>query len=405
MPQSISQALVVLFMLVSIVTASGCRAPECAQSSDCPGEACIDGNCSSCSFSSDCGANGACSAGKCVERQCEATADCQSGICSDGLCRACAGNSECDAGLICSSGSCIKPECVTTPDCADGKACDNGVCVLCTTDEQCGNPASKACNHGKCIERECTIPSHCMDGKVCDMGLCEPCSATLPCPDQLGCIAGACQPCTMDSDCGTGRECRESLCVILCTQNGDCSQKGALGCRGRHQEKPCGTDGFCGGENSVWPAGAICDACGMAEGGCPSGMCDEDLVCMCDTNDDCPPALACKGGRCRGCTLDSDCRCGHYCEAQECHAACKSDSECPGEARCNTSNGRCAFCLVDTDCPEGEVCYEDGCVGPCSSQLFGGCAPFVTCNDNDRCGGCGSCTKGPTPHAPLPACP
>jgi hypothetical protein len=405
MSQTISRAALVFFLLASIPAVPGCFTPECQKTSDCPGEACVEGNCTACFYSAECGAEEVCSAGACLPRECATTPDCPSGACFDGLCQPCATATDCGGDLVCNAGACVTPECATTADCTMGRACDGGLCVLCTSDAQCGNPASEACHHGACVTRECSDPSHCTGGTVCDMGLCEPCSATLQCPDQLGCTGGVCQPCTMDPECGSGRQCRSGLCVINCTMDADCATPGALGCRSRYQERPCGSDGFCGGSASPWPQETICDACGKAESGCPSGTCDADLRCTCTTTADCPPLLACIGDRCGACSVDSDCACGHYCAAGECHAGCTGDGDCPSGGRCDTGTGRCALCLVDTDCPSGQLCFEDGCSGPCDGQLGGGCAPFVTCNANQRCGGCGSCTFGPPPLPQVSTCP
>ena len=120
-------------------------------------------------------------------------------------------------------------------------------------------------------------------------------------------------------------------------------------------------------------------------------MCDDDLRCVCASNDECATHLACRGGVCGRCVEDGECRCDQYCAAGECRPRCTSDADCEG-GRCAPA-GHCVICVADDDCPGEERCYEDGCVGPCTGGLFS-CAPFVP-RSNGRCGLCGECDRGP----------
>lgn len=382
-----------------------CAPAECSSASECAEGGCVEGLCAPCYDDAHCEPTQGCVADRCVERECATTADCAGEACFDGFCAPCSADDHCDGELVCSStGACVEPECTVAADCADGRICVASLCVLCTDDVQCGGP-NRACHHGECVDRECSEPDHCTGGTVCDMGLCLPCGPGVACPDLLACVGGVCQACTLDAECAAGRPCRDGRCLPTCVDNGDCGIDGVLGCRSRTQARPCSSDGFCGGRSGPWSTGSICDACGSASAGCPSGECDEDKLCICATNADCPDALVCTGGRCRGCTMDAQCGCGRYCAASECHDRCESDADCPGSSRCDTTTGRCALCLTDADCPDRQVCYEDGCSGPCSGELGGGCAPFVTCHANRRCGGCADCDLGPPDLPAVAPCP
>jgi len=399
---------IALWAAAAVIVLSGCRSSRpCSARSDCLSDEICDANqCvpEQCARTSDCSASDRCDQGRCVMRECLATGDCHGAACIDGACAPCTSASDCGGTLLCNAGACMTRECTTLADCTMGRICNAGLCAPCTADTDCGDPSARACSHGHCVTRECSTNAECTGRELCDQGVCAPCSATLACPNQLACLAGTCSACTMDADCGPGHSCRSGLCFFPCASAADCADPGALGCRDRTGTRSCPTDGFCGGGTGPFPTGAICDACGLATGGCPSGMCDADHRCMCATHADCPAALACTGGRCVACTADADCGCGHYCDAGECHARCGGATDCPG-GHCDASTGRCVSCSSDADCSGGQRCYEDGCAGPCNGMLGGGCAPFVTCSATMRCGDCGSCQFGPPHRASVTTCP
>lgn len=351
-----------------------------------------------CRTVADCMPTELCRSGECVMRECDVSDDCASGACDEGLCVACSSESDCDEGEVCSGGDCTERECVATSDCTGGEACVGGVCLPCTSDGQCS--AGDACHHGSCVERECFASTECSGGLVCDMGRCLPCGPSVACEGLLACIDGACGACTTDAECGTDRRCRSGQCFTLCTVDGvRCSDPGVLGCRDRTEPLPCG-EAFCAGDFRVFGAPSICDACLSASGGCRMGTCDDDLLCPCATNADCPDELTCNGGRCVPCSTDAQCGCDRYCAADECHDRCDDDDDCP-RGRCHPESGRCVPCLTDAECGGGR-CFEDGCQGLCGSLLS--CAPFVPCGDNMRCGFCSECATGPR-NEPVAACP
>jgi len=382
-----------------------CVEAECSATMECGGGACVDRLCAPCRMTLDCDGALVCDGtGACVEPECTTHAECPTdseGACRDGFCRPCRRATDCGTERACDAGVCVEPECVTNAECGATEVCNDGLCGQCRIDGDCD---SMACHHGTCVERECTRSPDCADGRVCDAALCLPCGETVFCDDQLACIEGACAPCTTHEDCGVGRVCGGARCFNPCEADRDCDDREALGCRTREGGRTCMTDSLCGGHSgSPWSGGEICDACGGASGGCPSGICDAELRCLCRDSSECPPSLTCRGGACVGCEFDADCGCDRYCDAQECHDRCAADTDCPSGTRCHPEDGRCVWCLNDADCSGDDRCYEDGCVGPCSDGLGGGCAPFVDCSVNNRCGFCGGCTLGPA-RMPVPSC-
>lgn len=130
------------------------------------------------------------------------------------------------------------------------------------------------------------------------------------------------------------------------------------------------------------------------------------------------------GGSGYGCTSDTDCAAGCYCDASSgtCTEGgfCAQDSDCGPGYHCDTMRSSCepnpAGCTADADCPSGSVCTNGTCTSTCAcmtdadavSQGFGYCDETrSTCENgsdpNGSCGGAISCllTQGSTP----PSCP
>jgi peptidoglycan-associated lipoprotein len=122
--------------------------------------------------------------------------------------------------------------CDSTRDCADGKNCDNGKCVQCSEDSECGS--HEMCKDSFCVPEQvttsCVSDSQCPDFERCQNGVC----VESGCKNDRECVAatehvdatcgsdGKCVvPCQTDLECGDPNEYRFVSCV-----NGQCTNVG-----------------------------------------------------------------------------------------------------------------------------------------------------------------------------------
>lgn len=143
-----------------------------------------------CVTHSDCSKVGLqfCSFGRCV--QCLPANDCDSTSCG------------CDKNQTCADGLnyCV-PRCDNDSDCKTDERpyCDyvRNLCIECKGDDDCHDPNRRHCyeNWGFCVE--CVTSNNCDDENkpVCSYDL-------------------TCQRCWTDSDCGSGRFCRDGRCFV-----------------------------------------------------------------------------------------------------------------------------------------------------------------------------------------------
>lgn len=272
--------------------------------------------------------------------------------------------------------------CQGSEDCPAGDTCQQGRCVQCTTDSQCGG---EVCRDGACVA--CSTVETCSGDLVCNtpVGVCQECLVNLDCGPGSACVAGRCfAGCDLDDDCGSGAYCVAHACVA-CRDNGDCS--GGEWCDAGLCQPQCAVDANCSG-------GRVCDldtrTCVLPCGtGCPTGQqCDADDVCreVCDGSFPCLGGLTCDlvTNQCEpDCTLDADCP-GAFdtCQAGEC-----------------VPNGDCA---LDTDCPASQMC---GVLGSCISRptSFDAAAGAYTCSGacdcklGETCDGTAHCVADAVP--------
>jgi len=136
---------------------------------------------------------------------CTSNAQCANGgICVNGTCvfaPPCSTNADCPATDACLDGRCVVvggTACANSSQC-NGLLCENGVCVVCTTNPSCG-PGFICGPDGRCIAGNMPIP--CTESSTCN---------------GLICINGQCLPCTADTVCGAGFVC-DSTGRCLSTQ-------------------------------------------------------------------------------------------------------------------------------------------------------------------------------------------
>lgn len=379
--------------------------------------------CSACLTTEDCSPNLYCDTdGNCVS--CLRDQDCGSGYCRDGHCVACDTNQDCiNAGT--------------------GSICDTSVpnhhlCVECSIDGDCGDPAQFQCLGGECVPR-------CLTSKDCQ-------GTTRP-----NCINGLCVTCTSSNDCATSLpatpECANGLCV-QCTSNGECpvdpddpGQANLKVCAGTICVQ-CGGDSPDAGNAycvANYPATPWC--VGITTPGGPTQLCVQ-----CRSGSDCgnvPGAPYCLNGSCVGCVTDGQCSEGQHCgtgnKCMTCDAThgcqpgyfcdingqcvqCESEADCSsqsgGRTHCQLSTNSCVVCRGSQDCggetpycaPDGSGCYacvgNQNCASPdwlCSqsADAKGNCVECDSLSDcvdsskpycvNHRCQACdqtGGCPAG-----------
>lgn len=191
----------------------------------------------------------------------------------------------------------------------------------------------------------------------------------------------------------------------------------------------CANDGYytCQGNDCSW-AGPRCpddpnytcttnDDC-AAGCYCANGVCEE--AGFCGPNNKCPDGFHCDSQRssCEpdGCTMDSDCQAGEYCDASTstCTSSCTcttdAEAQAAGWGYCDEARGTCepvpaggscggtVTCnQIMTQCPDGQVALiKDGCwTGTCGD--IASCDLTPACGDLQHEGDClgraGDCTS------------
>ena len=274
-----------------------CSAPQCFNSSDCPGDdVCEDHVCTEsdgCTGSSDCPGDQICTpAGQCVD-------DDSSNNSNNNPSDQCTDESDCPDGHDCVDGDCHLPdtdECSFADDCPDGQICDDGDCVTQDSNngdngggpDTCAEPCSQS-NPGVCTGNtpycvndcciECIGGGDCGGGQVCEDGVCQTpsdCSNDGDCPSGFTCEAGTCEPPESGQSCDPTDpgSCPDGQ---ICNEDSECEPLGGdLGCG------LCNDDCTCPGDLTC-DADFICTGCQFElldpTGGCPNGFCF-DGICI-----------------------------------------------------------------------------------------------------------------------------
>lgn len=102
--------------------------------------------------------------------------DGHTGVCVEGLCQECGTDSDCKPGFVCErtapgQARCVPAGCQSNADCPGGQVCENGDCVACRSDAQCG--ANNRCRAGACVPFECSTDEDCSGNRICVENLCE----------------------------------------------------------------------------------------------------------------------------------------------------------------------------------------------------------------------------------------
>lgn len=320
---------------------------------------------------------------------CDASSDCRDGyICEDfdddgasECLPACDDNGDCPnvGASRCETSTGMCEACLVDGDCAHvwgTHACENGRCVECRDQGQCGPEQS-------CVELSCV--GILVNGEACDSwDVCAGdtclmswngypngyCTQWCWGEDQT-CLDGAGGHCVLEycmADCAGSNECRDGYvcvdkdgdgsleCAPPCIEHADCHDRMASRCEGGTGEcVPCAADIECA---HFWNANI-----------CEGGLCVE-----CREAADCLPGQTCQGQDCVGVLLNGEaCFYSEVCAGED----CRSEEEgFPG--------GYCTqWCGQDYDCWAGGHCdtYYGMCVADCDGN--GLCRPDYICVDHD----------------------
>jgi len=299
-----------------------------------PGSLCLDGTCQPCNFDTACGED----------------------------CRRCLGTGT----PICDQGRCVR--CVGDVDCGPGFWCDPATrqCERCRDDDpdHCG-VTCLACpgSHPDCWMGGCRCREDSCGDLFCIDGLCKGCdtddacgSTCQPCPlDTPRCVLGRCRQCREPGDCPGGQWCNQGECVPCALDDPAHCGPGCLACAG---ETPACRDGSC-----------ACQA-----GSClPGRRCVDGACIPCDTDDAC-------GLSCIPCPVATP-----FCRSGACRQ-CRGDSDCPAYWRCNAEGTCFDPCAGTQGCasdlaPAGKTCATPKVVGRTAAA-----AGFTTSGDTTNQG-------------------
>ncbi|MGZ3453361.1 MAG: Kelch repeat-containing protein, partial [Polyangiales bacterium] len=240
-----------------------------------------------------------------------------------------------------------------------------------------GDCASGFCVDGYCCDRACTEQCNACDAPGRE-GYCMPLTGSPPhgsrtsCSPYLNCYDGKCTSgCTSVSDCTAGNGCIYGTCAVklsagtACFDGTDCSTGNCV-------------DGVCCDTTCTSQCKA-CDVKGSV------GTCTDVSDAPHGSRTSCAPYV-CGGGTCRaGCTADSQCSTGNYCDGTgKCVPALNNGKACTAGTQCTSG-----FCV------DG-YCCGTACTGACQtcSKTPGTCQN-VTAGTIDPRGICvGECVTG-----------
>ncbi|MDD4694985.1 MAG: Ig-like domain-containing protein [Patescibacteria group bacterium] len=337
---------------------------------------------------------------------------CPSGTCSSGTCVACNNDNDCNSSLCevcdlnshtCKSG-CDAPNCETCIggscgySCNAGDTCDNGNCLECTDDNNCG--PCEACVGGSCQSTCSGYTPQCNTAS----NSCVECINDTNCPTGEVCQSNSCVPgpeCTVDNDCGQCEMCVSGSCgficqgsfpycvndsCVACTNNSQCT----VGCNKTCSGNTCVSS--CSG-STQYCLGTSCVAC-ITDSNCPTGKICQSNVCVnapeCTTDAQCGSCNRCDSGSCvSNCTSGAP-----YCFNNSC-VACTNSGQCTGA--CNICSGNSCVLSCSGSTP---YCYAGSCVS-CVSSSDCNASLCQTCNAS---GNCVSSCSGTTPYCSAGSC-
>lgn len=285
----------------------------------------------------------------------------------------CDDNTDCAGGEVCRDESC-REACSAADSCeGDLTACadDQGICVECTEDDQCGDDERCDLTVNECAAEECDGDSDCDGGFHCVSHACEPIDTIVCAANEQTCDDDVAVVCSGDGTRADRTDCSPGVCVqrnneVSCSDTA--CQPNSLGCLDDTTAFSCDASGD---ELTEVPCrdGRFCDGgqCRATQCVADSVFCEDDAVVTCDSRGAVATRVLCNE--------TDDCAESDFgCSCLD--AACEERVCDPGSAEC-TEEGR-------------RVCADDGLsvLDPvaCDDELVcvaGACLP-ETCTPEQR---------------------
>ena len=268
------------------------------------------------------------------------------------------GGGGCPAGTVSTPSGCAvrKPPgqtCTAATECGSGY-CVDGVCCQ----SSCDGPCVQCNAQGRCESVPLRTPEPACGAYVCGQSRCETsCSNNAQCQGDSHCDQGRCVATRGNSErCTAGDQCQSGFCA-----DGVCCDKACTGaCDACAQT---GREGHCtvvaGGADGFPTCGAfVCDGAGAS---CP-----------------------------QGCSDDSVCAAGHYCNGTTCATKKATGTTCSGDSQCLSGYCVDGFCCGTACAGACDVCGVAGSEGTCRLEPLGSsgnpsCAPFTCRGDSAAC--------------------
>ena len=205
------------------------------------------------------------------------------------------------------------------------------------------------------------------------------CSDGDECTAPAGCVSGACAACTNDGDCQTTgtTQCSAAGQCVECTDNSGCTDASLPQCN---------------------PSGRCVAGC-TADSDCATGLyCNtyNGTCVQCASPEHCTAPLGCYGDVCTSCNNNSNCQAATpVCNVGgQCVKGCAADTDCTDASLPHCVNGQCAECKANSDCPSSGPpnCNISGqCVASCTTDSDCTVAGLTHCNTrNNTCVECAS---------------
>ena len=278
-----------------------------------------------------------------------------------------------------------------TPICSD-----KGVCLPCTTNEECLNAWNHREENGKFAK-----------GAICVAGHCEECGESYDCNgtnvtgNKAGLVCSAKHKC---EDCASNDECYGNLYGQQCnTEDKKCSECNSsthAGCDTNSGMPQCTSGGVCGpcqddifcrqfsstGNYCNTTTGA-CQSCKKHTGSAIDDGCNAvEFVCDDGTCRRCKPELADADGKSLECSGTAYCYALSNETGPACHE-CKSDAHCSGVTpTCSTVTGSC-ICSISAS-------GLDSCAANSGNEKHCNGVACVQCTTSAHCASGQTCTGG-----------
>jgi hypothetical protein len=391
---------------------------------------------SSCANDNDCASGNYCSGSTCVAQKsnggtCTLANECISGNCVDGYCCDGSCGSACDAcDLSGNLGSCTlrsngsngSPSCLPYVCDGLGATCPGS----CSNDSQCNS--SYYCSGSTCVLKSgngstCSVANECQSGFCADGYCCNAaCGSACDACDLSGNLGNcslasggstgspSCAPyvcsgvsascpnsCLSSTDCASGFFCDGfNQCVLKQSDGSTCNNSGEC-TSGFCVDGYCCNSGCTDGCNACNLSGSLgtCSVSPMGNSGNPSCM---PYVCdgMLQT---CPS----------GCSSDTDCSTGNYCNGTSCVPKQSNGATCIGANECSSGNCVDGYCCNGACGSACDACNLSGNEGLCSLMSAGtpgspSCMPYVcdglgagcpvNCSNDSQCTSGNFCASG-----------